>query len=132
MRILFILILIISATVHGQSAQIRRTKTNTDLEVGVDIDQQDQNMDAFYKKGPYLVYDCRTRHWVCTQELEYKRCQEQRKNALLDYEDILPCASFDIFNKRQDCWTKQQELTNVGKFEQFCLHPSKVENRLTF
>jgi hypothetical protein len=112
--------------------QVRSVKENKGLEVGVDIDQQDPNMDALYKKGPYLVYDCKNKHWVCTQELEYKRCQIQRKTSLLDYENELACAYFDVFDRREDCWKKQQELTNVAKYEQFCLHPTKVENRLTF
>ena len=132
MRIVFVLIFWISCSVYSQEKEVRSVKEKEGLEVGVDIDQQDPNMDALYKKGPYLVYDCRTRHWVCTKELEYKRCQRQRKESLLDYDDKLPCATFDIFDKRQDCWKRQQELTDVGKYEQFCLHPSKVENRLIF
>lgn len=132
MRIVFTFILIFSSLALSQESEVRSVRENTGVEAGVDIDQQDPNLDALYKRGPYLVYDCNTRHWVCTRELEYNRCRIQRKEALLDFEDVLPCATFDIFDKRQDCWQRQQELTDVAKYEQFCMHPSKEENKLTF
>lgn len=102
------------------------------VQVGQDIDLADPYMDALYQRGSFLVYDCVTRHWVCTQVLEYDRCVMNRKEALLDLKTILPCAHFDKFELRQDCKKRQQELTDVAKYEKFCFHPSKIENTIDF
>lgn len=138
MRILFLIIFLYSITCIAQVANSNlvgkkeNVKQFAAASVDQDIDQQDPNIDDFYQKGSFLVYDCKARHWVCTRELEYKRCQRHRKNAILDNNLELPCASFDIFKENKDCWKRQQELTDVAKYEQFCSHPNKVENRLTF
>lgn len=138
MRIIFVFLLSLSAFAQEQNSQIvssgdvKSVSESKGLVSGEDIDQSDPYMDALYQKGPYLIYDCVTRHWVCTKELEYKRCLDNRKEALLDYASILPCAHFDVFNRREDCWQRQQELTNSAKYEQFCFHPSKLENKLNF
>ena len=129
MRFIFLLTIFLTIPAFGQETE---SSADIDESVGQDIDQSDPFMDAYYQRGAYLVYDCRTRHWVCTQELEHKRCINQRKEALLDYKTILPCAHFDLFKKRKDCKSKQQQLTNAAKYEQFCLHPSKLKNRLAF
>jgi hypothetical protein len=140
MRIIFIFLLTLSSfaqetqntTPELSSGNVKSVSENKGLVSGEDIDQSDPYMDALYQRGPYLVYDCVTRHWVCTKELEYKRCLDNRKEALLDYKTILPCAHFDVFNRREDCWQRQQELTNSAKYEQFCYHPSKLQNKLNF
>lgn len=122
----------VSRPLVSEGKEVQKVTENKGVEAGEDIDQSDPYMDALYQKGQYLVYDCIRRHWVCTKELEYKRCIRIRKEALLDYKSILPCAHFDVFNKRKECKKRQQELTDVAKYEQFCFHPSKLENRLTF
>lgn len=132
MHLSFVFILLISWGAIAQEKSAANGVEREVLQVGEDISQQDPNLDAFYKRGSFLVYDCLTRHWVCTQELEYQRCQMQRKEAILDYEDELPCAYFDKFKLRKDCQKRQQELTDLAVYEQFCLNPEKVENRLTF
>lgn len=139
------LLALVSVYSHGQDSSVGTTKKNTidtnltsvpnenrGLEVGIDFDNQDPQLDALYIRGPYLVYDCYSKHWVCTGELEYKRCLEQRKEAILDMKYKLPCASFEAFRKRKDCYETQQELTNTSRYERFCLNADLEENRLDF
>lgn len=102
------------------------------LKVGVDFDNESPVLDAFYIRGSYLVYDCDTKHWVCTGEIEYKRCNRQRSEAILDMDKKLPCAIFDIYQKREDCHKAQVELTNSARFERFCLNPSLETYNLDF
>ena len=97
-----------------------------------DISQEDPNLDALYQRGAYLVYDCYSKHWVCTQELEYKRCMNDRKEALLDFKEQLPCAYLDKFTLEKDCFQRQQELTDRGHQTQFCFHPSNNANTFNF
>lgn len=100
------------------------------LQSGVDFDNDDPNMDALYQRGAYLVYDCFTNHWVCTDELEYNRCKIQRKEALLDYKNSLPCAYFDQYKTRKKCQNAQTQLTNEARFEVFCTHPTEKKMSL--
>jgi hypothetical protein len=92
---------------------------------GIDFDNSDPELDVFYQRGSFLVYDCNTDHWVCTKTLEYKRCKSQRKEALLDLEERLPCAFFDQFKTDELCAKEQQRLTNDSRGNRFCLHPNE-------
>ena len=105
---------------------------NRGLNVGVDFDNESPTLDAFYVRGPYLVYDCTTKHWVCTGELEYNRCVVQREEAILDLTYNLPCAVFDMYHKRKDCHDAQINLTNTARFERFCLNTDMEVNKLDF
>ena len=105
---------------------------NRGLNVGVDFDNESPVLDAFYIRGSHLVYDCSTRHWVCTGELEYNRCKTQRNKAVLDLSYNLPCAAFEIYKKRKDCYEAQIELTNTARFERFCLNTDMESNKLDF
>ena len=143
MKTLFLFAIFLSTVLFAQdTGTINKTKpvvssgnkvTNIkQRNVGQDIDLTDPYMDALYQRGSLLVYDCVTKHWVCTKDLEYDRCVNNRKEAILDFKTILPCAHFDKFELRQDCKKRQQELTDVAKYEKFCFHPSKIENTIDF
>ena len=34
------------------------------------------------------MYDCRDKHWVCTGEIEFKKCQKKRIKEILDEKGI--------------------------------------------
>lgn len=127
MKSLFVVFtLILSCALHAQEIGSIAENGNerVGLQSGVDFDNDDPQMDEFYQKGSYLVYDCFTMHWVCTDKLEFNRCKIQRKEALLDYKENLPCAYFDEYKTRKLCQNAQTKMTNQARFEKFCLHPS--------
>ncbi|MEX0798992.1 MAG: hypothetical protein WD025_06090 [Bacteriovoracaceae bacterium] len=105
------------------------SRDDSALEVGVDFAQQDPFMSDLYQKGPYLLYDCESMHWVCAGRGEFNRCVRWRSRALKRGEANLSCAHFVPFDSRQECHKKQIEMTNTGTLERrFCLHP-KVRRR---
>lgn len=99
--------------------------SNLFAQAGKDFDNSNPELDDFYLRGPYLVYDCVRNHWVCTQKLEHKRCQTQRKRSLLELDVRLPCAHFDEYANNESCVKDQLRLTNEARGDRFCLHPNQ-------
>lgn len=70
-----------------------------------------------YRKGPYLLYDCHKRHYVCTEKAEFKQCVDYRR-VNRKYRDIkYDCVSFKKFDESSACQVEQVKLAQ-GAFSQ--------------
>ena len=98
---------------------------STEAQTGTDFDNRDPELNAFYQRGAYLVYDCASKHWVCTRKLEHKRCKIIRKRGLLEYDNRLQCAHFDQYKSNKLCEKELLRLTEEGRGDRFCLHPKQ-------
>jgi hypothetical protein len=87
-----------------------------------ELDSQSAELSIKYFAGAYLVYDCQDKHYVCTDEYEYKRCQSNRDHAEKDMDIKLPCVPINKFLDRKTCEEKQKELVSTGRYVNFCLH----------
>ena len=92
---------------------------------GSDFDNTSSKLNEFYERGPFLVYDCVVKHWVCTRDLEFNRCKEQKKEALLDFKAKLPCVEFSKYKTEKLCQKEQQRVTNNFFGDRFCMHPEE-------
>ena len=99
---------------------------------GSDILLEDVDISFKYQKGKFLIYDCLGSYWVCTSEMEYKRCHESRRNSLADRDENLPCASLKEFSSKKDCIKEQVYLTNNNMENRFCTHPIARESEVSF
>ncbi len=115
--LLLLLLVLTSTAAYGQST---------------DFDNSNPQLDAYYQRGSFLVYDCIRDHWVCTQKLEHKRCQKYRKEDLKDFKPRLSCAYFDEYKTRELCQKQQQILTNQFRGDRFCLHPQEALRKRDF
>ena len=110
--------------VFSQEKQ-QNQKVDLDQSVGVDFDQQDPFMDAYYQKGSHLLYDCVNNHWVCTTIVEFNQCIKMHKEALLDYMPRLRCVHYKEYDSRKKCRAAQVEYTSRAIDPRFCLHPKE-------
>jgi hypothetical protein len=101
------------------------TQATAQSRSGIDFDNSEPELDKYYMRGSYLVYDCKTKHWVCTRKLEHKRCKSIRKESLLDLDLRLPCAYFNQYKTQELCIEEQIRLTDQGRGDRFCLHPNQ-------
>ena len=43
----------------------------------------DIRISRFYRRGPYLIYDCKGKHFACVIKENFENCEERRKKANL-------------------------------------------------
>jgi hypothetical protein len=94
---------------------------------GVDILLLDNELSLLYSRGPYLVYDCQSRHWVCTGKNEVERCKNAREFSIVENEVNLPCAVIKVFEDEKSCQKKQQIVIDGALENRFCMHPERRE-----
>lgn len=100
-------------------------QTNQKLsEAGEDILLQDPQLSSLYQRGPFLVYDCISKHWVCTAKPEKNRCNLARSEAIAENDEKLPCATVKAFKDHLECVKFQGFVTNSNMGNRFCMHPT--------
>lgn len=83
----------------------------------------DSELSDLYQRGPFLVYDCVNKHWVCTASNEFKRCEGGRVKAIEDKKAKMPCVPVKDFKTEASCITQQKYVTNSGMSSVSCIHP---------
>lgn len=89
----------------------------------LDVDQQKTRLSVKYTKGPILIYDCLDKHWVCTDKVEAKNCNDKRRYEELEKNENYPCAVFETFETNKQCIKKQKELIDQAIHVIFCVNP---------
>lgn len=107
-------------------------ESEVDNEEGKDFSTLDLRIDSTYQKGPYLIYDCIEKRWICTGKPEYDMCEERRESALAMKEELLGCAAFTFYKTRKKCYKKQLEMIHRGSTQRFCLHPEYRDRNKDF
>ncbi len=87
-----------------------------------DITLLDPYLSYKYRRGPFLVYDCKAQHWVCTSVVESNRCSENRENELKDKKRELSCAAVKKFSSESECINEQKSLVDYGHSPRFCVN----------
>ena len=113
------------ARTNGQEAMGQATE-------GKDFLQQDPNLSARYQRGPFLIYDCDSRHWVCAGKAERDRCQNWRQEGLAKREKRLACAFFVSFDSEKACQKKQLQMIENAGAHRFCLHPEARKREIAY
>ena len=108
--IVFIALFTLASTTHAEDKGLSGFDPKTDIIAG--------NYDA----GPYLIYDCKEKHWVCVMEEFYKECGEKRKRDLASVDDTkYSCAPIGEFPTKKGCFQRQLFMTTHNHGERFCI-----------
>ncbi len=83
-----------------------------------------------YEAGPYLIYDCEEKHWVCVMEEFYKECEEKRKNDLKENGLYHSCAPIGLFPTKKSCFQRQLFLTTHNHGKRFCIRDEWKEKNI--
>lgn len=90
-----------------------------------DSEKFDPRYDIFsnkYEAGPYLLYDCEAKHWVCTEEITYKECEEKRKAEVLsDVNTHHSCAPVGKFVGKKSCYDRQLFMVSQNFGSRVCV-----------
>ncbi|GEM_PF-3121892 len=74
-----------------------------------------------YEAGPFLIYNCEKKHWVCVIEDNYTSCQNQRladdKKEGVEHS----CAPIGKFPTKKSCFQRVLYMTGQNYGDRFCL-----------
>lgn len=85
-----------------------------------------------YFAGPYLIYDCEEKHWVCVMEDDFKECQKKRDEDKNNKKEILGCAPLGSFPTKKSCFQRQLFLTGQNHGTRFCISDEWKEKDVKF
>lgn len=85
-----------------------------------------------YEAGPYLMYDCVDKHWVCVMDSFYKECSVKRSKEVIDKKPDLSCAPIGRFPGKKACFQRQLYLTTHNHGSRFCLHEDVQRLQIKF
>lgn len=86
-----------------------------------------------YDTGPYLIYDCEDKHWVCVQPSYFENCKKQRKRDLASAEKLHhSCSPIGKFPTKKSCFQRQLFLTTHFHGNRFCIKDEWKEKNVKF
>ena len=79
-----------------------------------------------FLKGPYLIYNCEHKHYMCVNQLGFKTCQVRMEQSIRDEYDLKRCLPIKKFSSQKDCFEKgQYKLAPKSKIFRYC----KIEKK---
>lgn len=85
-----------------------------------------------YEAGPFLIYDCKERHWVCVLESYYKDCEASREEDQLLKKLELRCAPITKLSNKKSCFQQQLFLTSQNAGSNFCVGDEWKQKEIRF
>ncbi len=86
-----------------------------------------------YFSGPYLIYDCEERHWVCVSEENFNECQSLRNDDSKKFESYIhSCSPFGHFPTIESCNQRILFLTTHQHGQRFCVKEEWRSKNISF
>ncbi len=85
-----------------------------------------------YEAGPFLIYDCEDKHWVCVSEELSKECESKRNEDLKAKKLNVRCASITKYPVKKSCFQRALFLTGKNHGTRFCIGESWKEKEIKF
>lgn len=85
-----------------------------------------------YYSGPYLVYDCQDKHWVCTDKEAVESCNAARKRALERKGITMPCFVVKEYKKYKGCLKSNKKMINQIGDTKYCYHPDYLQRVILY
>lgn len=74
-----------------------------------------------YEAGPFLIYDCQEKHWVCVTAPYFKECEERRLKDGVRSGTYHSCAAVGEFPTKKSCFQRQLFMTTHQHGSRFCI-----------
>lgn len=115
--IFFFILMILSVQIYAEeAAATAANKADKTLEEK----KSNFQLNAKYKAGAFLVYDCRGEYYACVDQDGSDKCREERDLSLQRKETRLPCAPLKKFADKQTCLKKNYEVLESLAVKRFC------------
>ncbi len=74
-----------------------------------------------YEAGPFLIYNCEEKHWVCVTLPYFKECEEKRFKETVRPATHHSCAAVGEFPTKKSCFQRQLFMTTHQHGSRFCI-----------
>ncbi len=74
-----------------------------------------------YEAGPFLIYDCKEKHWVCVTGPYFKECEEKRLAEAGLTGTHHSCAAVGEFPTKKSCFQRLLFMTTHQHGSRFCI-----------
>lgn len=85
-----------------------------------------------YEAGPYLIYDCKEKHWTCVLETYYRNCEKSRSGDIHEKKLQMGCAAIAEFPNKKSCFQQQLFLVSRNVGTRFCIGKDWKEKEIEF
>lgn len=89
-----------------------------------DFDPRTDIISEKYEAGPYLIYNCKEKHFVCVMEANYKECEAERAQDNLEKKLDLSCAPISKMLNKKSCFQQQLFFVSQNQGTKFCVGES--------
>ena len=82
--------------------------------------KSEYQINAQYKAGAYLIYNCEGKYYACVDKDAFDKCSEKRKDSIDKKKESYSCAPLKQFENKTIC--SQQNYNVVGNVlrQRFC------------
>lgn len=91
------------------------------LRVSSGFDHRRDIISDEYLAGPFLIYDCQNKHWVCVLEEHFENCQDMREEDIRSEKVYSRCAPVGEFPVKFSCFQEQLRLVSNVDPSRLCL-----------
>lgn len=122
LKLMLFCVLIFSAQAPADDGE----KSLNDYDPKVDIISED------YEAGPYLIYDCVQKHYVCVLESYYKECEENRVYDVALNKEQTRCTPISQHLNKKSCFQKQLLLVSRNHGTRSCINQAWRQKEIDF
>ena len=101
--------------IMGETLADSGEKVLNGYDARVDIISED------YEAGPFLIYDCQKKSWICVLEEYQKTCLEKRAKDVHERKLELSCAFISELPNKKSCFQKQLFMVSQNMGNRFCI-----------
>lgn len=113
MKKVFLLLSLISISFYTWSDD--RPKSLAGFDPATDI------ISEKYEAGPYLIYDCASKHWTCVSEDNFKECKNKRRQEKESESVYYSCSAIGALPTKKSCFQRQLYLVTHAHGQRFCV-----------
>lgn len=111
------LLIITTVQIHAEEAAVVAAKPAEDL---LEVRKSNYQMNARYKAGPFLIYDCQGEYYACVDKDGSEKCREDRDASINKKEKRYPCSPLKTFENKEACLVKNYEVIESLALKRFC------------
>lgn len=105
----------LSSWLWAADTELPRTKVAKDFDPRTDIISDD------LQAGPYLIYDCTKKSWICVLKEHFTECENKRKEDESNQKTYARCAPLIEYSVKFACFQEQLRLATNVDSEKLCV-----------
>jgi len=85
-----------------------------------------------YEAGPYLIYDCAQKHYVCVLGSYYKECEEKKLQDVAANKERVSCTPVSEHLNKKSCFQNQLLLVSRNHGTRACIAQNWKQKEIDF